>query len=403
MSTTDPNVALLPSHSSRVESPEPLSPTATSETPRLNRTPPRSGRPSRRDYHYSTIETRSISPSPSRPAASPVRDPASLLAVPRLSDNANGSSRDDGTESAEPDATPEDPADALSRPLVKAPKPVDIVVYTFVKDVCVGREKHLKNVDDLRTLLEDTSSQQGSPNDFLLLIEDISNEVVESLVDILDLNPKTVAEHVKGRVNDDGLEKRRSDLHVDRIQSTFFDHISRRDNQESLTWWKLFSHSRAGYTREKEALDGSTADTRKMTVPHFEVHVSDTFRRSTAPAEMDLRVKSVGALVRTQWKRKQREMASRRGKEQKLPSSSKEDDTSSTAQKSHVELRSRKVHRLDAKTYRPHQVVTEVKEDTWGAAAEERITFSKLERDGSKYCQCCCSLCPLVLSLHTMF
>ena len=208
--------------------------------------------------------------------------------------------------------------------------------------------------------------------------------MVRSLVDVLEFNPNTVIEHIKGRVNDDGLEKKQSGLHADRIQSTLFDHISRRDNQESLTWWKLFSHSRAGYSREKEALDGSSADIRKMTVPHFEVHISDTLRNTTT-AGVDLRVKSVGAIVRTQW-RKQKEMAGR-GKAHKKPSPSKEHDADLTTPKANAEQFSRKVHKLDVRTYRPHQVITEVKKDTWGAAAEERITFTKLERNGSKICE----------------
>ncbi|ORY12844.1 hypothetical protein BCR34DRAFT_285402 [Clohesyomyces aquaticus] len=376
-STDDANIALLPMHSRRTESPEPLSPTTAQLSPPARPpSPRRRRRHARGDYGYSTIEEgRSRTPSPSRS----VINPGSFLSVPGSpSTQPTHSPQGDGTESVEPHATPEDPNDALSRPLRKGPKPADIVFYTFDNDVCVGPGRQLDNVDELQTLLEIVVPQR-SRNDYLLLIEDISNDVVQCLVETLDLNANFVTEHVKGRVNDDGHEKRKSGLHVDRIQSTLFDHISRRENQESFTWYKLFTHSREGFTREKEALDGSAADTRKMTVPHFEVHISDTFRKDT-PAEMDLRVKSVGDLVSTQW-RKQKEAAGRR----KGGTSSKEHDLVPTSQKSHSEHVSRKVHKLDAKTYRPHQVITEVKKDTWGAAAEERITFSKVERNGSKY------------------
>ncbi|KAF2471800.1 uncharacterized protein BDR25DRAFT_303198 [Lindgomyces ingoldianus] len=379
MAPGDVNAALLPLHSSRTESPEPLSPTLPPEQGSLNPPSRRRRRHSRGQYAYSTIEeSRSRTPSPSPPTATQPSEPTILSTENPPSNQPSGSAQDDGHSAVNLDPTPEGPAEAL---LPKKPKPADVIIYRYENDACVGDGMHLKTVDDVRAFLESLSSAHLSSTDFLLLIEDISNDVIQTLADNLDFNPSTVTEHVKGRVNDDGSEKRKSGLHVDKIQSTLFDHITRRDNQESLTWWKLFSHSRTGYTREKEALDVCGADTRKMTVPHFEVHISDTFR-DTAPAEMDIRVRSVATTVKTQWQ-KQKEMASR--KKSKEAPLSKEHNLGLTAERSHPEQRSRKVHKLDAKTYRPHQVITEVKKDTWGAAAEERITFTKLEREGSRF------------------
>lgn len=377
MEASDPNSALL-GHPSRTESPEPLSAAAI---PRPSNRP---GRPrSTGHYAYSTISAVPRSPSPPRNDHSATGDAASYLAVP----GSPGPAIDPlSVPNQGQNATPEDVGDALTVSIPNPSKPVDVIIHSFQHDVATGPGTHVRTLDDLKAFLEKDPTSQSPGTDYLLLVEDIPNHAVEYMADVLDFNPKTALEHVKGRVND-WRDKSRSDLHVNKLRSTLFDHISRRENQESLTWWRLFSHSRKGYTREKEALDKAAADTRKITVPHFEVHISDTFRKSPSD-DIELGAKGLGALVKSQWQKKQKEMGHRRKtKQPQLPSSLNDTTPDPTTTSQPTELRSREVFKLDSVTYRAHQVVTEVDDDVWGAAAEERITFSRIRRDGSNYCR----------------
>jgi hypothetical protein len=205
---------------------------------------------------------------------------------------------------------------------------------------------------------------------FLLLVEDVSDALIEVIDQYAEFRETTANGHMKGRVNDP--EKRSSHVFpADKVDSTLFDRYNERKNLDSLTWWRLYSHSREGYVREAEALDDCNADTRKMTFPQFELQISDT-HKGTPPDRTDLRDK-ISATLRREWD----------GVGKKIGNKKKGSKDSGPPNVLQYQVRR---YRVQPHTYRPHQVITETRNDTWGTAAEERVTCHWFEDDSCTYC-----------------
>jgi Mg2+ and Co2+ transporter CorA len=275
-----------------------------------------------------------------------------------------------------PRRTPEDVGQALSGRTFHESDELDVIIYTFADEVCLEDQIHIKSLVELDDFFRN-SQTSAAKHDFLVLIEDISDKIAQVIDQYSKTNQDTAKEHVRGRVN--GKERLGThSLHSDRLHTTLFDHYGRDENRDSLTWWRLFSHSRNGYTREKEALDGCDADTRRVTVPHFELQISDT-HQGKIPTKTDLRDLGMRATLSHQW--------SEVRKKARNTQPSKDDDKPSTGSGPDPEILQFKVntYRIIPHTYRPHQVITETSDDMWGAAGEERITCNWFENNDSTY------------------
>ncbi|KAF2113234.1 hypothetical protein BDV96DRAFT_601421 [Lophiotrema nucula] len=134
----------------------------------------------------------------------------------------------------------------------------------------------------------------------------------------------------------------------------------------------------------------------RMVLPHFDLHTSDTLTDHTL-FDLQRRNQSARAAINKQWnsfrKRagiKPREAAEsndggmqRSGIEETRSPEGYDTEEREQRDLSHNDLRLQ-VHKLRAFTYRPHRIITEVEDDTWGTAAEERLTMSSTQDMGSQ-------------------
>lgn len=280
---------------------------------------------------------------------------------------------------APPQDTPHDVAEALHRSTVRKANQLDAVVYTFADDVCLDENLHITSLQALDKFFR-RDRRPTSKNDFLLLFEDISVETTMVIDQFSRFEKTAAAEHFRGRVNNEE-EAATDTLHAERLHNTLFDHYNRDENRDSLTWWRLFSHSREGYTREREALDECGADIRRMMVPHFELQISDT-QKGKVPSKADLRDLGMRETLSHQWSEVRKKARKPESKDGQKKDDDDDDDDEPNTEAPQFKI---KIHRVSPHTYRPHQVVTETIDEQWGTAAEERITCNWFEHKGSTF------------------
>jgi hypothetical protein len=246
--------------------------------------------------------------------------------------------------------------------------PVDVILYSFPQNGNASSQFHFQTEGELAFYLKNYRSMSAQPSVNLLFIEDISPHITRKLRTYLNFQPANVTNHVKGRTNESDEEKTQKVLHKNKLQSTLFSSVGGSENDYSLTWWKLSTHSLEGYMCETEAFKNSNADLKKVVVPHFTVQFSDTLKDVVPGHEKKSNPSSALKLLKADW-RKAREEAD--GQPVKIV----------------VENIQEKIYKLDCHTYRPHQVITEVIDDMWGTACEERFTCSQISNQGSTYCK----------------
>ena len=287
------------------------------------------------------------------------------------------------------DTNPQSPSAAETHPVVESEEElsqiggVDIIVHSLFTDGYSGHDFKINSKSQLLDFLNSVSLPDAPSNQYLLLIEDISPEVIHELSNRLHIQADIFDHHTKGRLNGDDTQQTGSVLHAQKLGSTLLSRASARKDNYSLTWWKLLTHSLAGYTYEREALTESDADATKVVVPHFSVHISDTRRKVGSTKNQTTQVKSGFKEFVRQWKKTQDET-------EMIWHSNKE--------KSLVERREETVCKLYCNTYRPHQVISEVERDRWGSAGEERLTYVKASMNGSTFCNY--NLYPAFLALN---
>jgi hypothetical protein len=111
---------------------------------------------------------------------------------------------------------------------------------------------------------------------YFLSIEDISDEVAKDLSDCLNVQAEVFKDHTRSRLDNDGSKHDKDALHSEQLVSTLLSRASAKEDNYSLTWWKLCTHSLSKYSFEIEALIESGTDTTKIVVPHFDVQISNT-------------------------------------------------------------------------------------------------------------------------------
>lgn len=252
---------------------------------------------------------------------------------------------------------------------------VDIIVHALEADGYARHDSDITSISQLSDFLGGHGQYGGRLNhartgNFLLLIEDISPEVVSELTNHLDIETDVFKHHARERLNGKGIRQRESILHADKLASTLLGRTSTKKDSYSLTWWKLLTYSLAKYTSEMEALMESNADATKVVVPHFSVQISDTQRKVDPSKKQITQVKSGARELLRQWN-KTRDEAEGYGNH------SRNLDLERTVET---------VYKLHCNTYRAHQVVSEVKDDMWGSASEERLTYVKASSHGSTFC-----------------
>ena len=144
-------------------------------------------------------------------------------------------------------------------------------------------------------------------------------------------------------------------------RQTLFGASSAKSDITSISWWRLLSQSKEGLRREEEALNESKADASKIVAPVFPIKLQETVTEDSDERydwswnNMKHPIESFNAFKR----------------QLTFPVEDIQDT----------------IFKLDCHTYRPHQVITEVKDKEWGSASEEHMTFFKINRDGSDYCK----------------
>ncbi|MCJ1307254.1 hypothetical protein MMC25_000900 [Agyrium rufum] len=282
--------------------------------------------------------------------------------------------------------------------------PIDVIVYMLEPKDQNQTSTHFKDLSDLeKRLCPDTDSDHPElPDHVVLLINDVFDELSRFLHSKLGFHPTASSRHTSGRVNDKASLSSKLHLHTDSLEATLFDRLRPNQSHTSITWWRLFRHSRAGYSREREAFDEDHADTNKVVAPHFVLNISDT-RIETRPNDLRRQLESRKPDVK-QWygniktnilgDRKQALVGQRdqEGSPDQIPlpvqestpaltpTSEQDEDRGDGQYKATINL-----HKLSCRTYRPHQVVTEVHDDNWGCAGEERVTFSQGQVNGTTF------------------
>jgi hypothetical protein len=276
--------------------------------------------------------------------------------------------------------------------------PIDVIVYIFSDRSANIRERNFTDLISLGEFFD--PYLQASPSDgldthvdILLLINDISEGLFNYLRSNVSFRTSTYREHTRGRVNRHDRGDSNHKFHANELQRTLFDRIQTDD--DSITWWKLFSHSRAGYIPEKEALDDADADMTKIFVPHFVMHIADTYREA-GPNILSRRLTHIadrtkGVFKKDWWRSKlgiqqhgAYEITTEEGRsEQETEEPEQNGQESREGAETYHPDTTRKVHKLGNHTYRAHQVITNVYNDRWGCASEERVTLSEASTSGA--------------------
>jgi hypothetical protein len=240
---------------------------------------------------------------------------------------------------------------------------VDIIVHCLLADGSLRHETNLASRSELRAFLQ--SPPSASTSQYLLSIEDISKEAAEDLSDSLHIQADFFKDHTRGRLNSEDTRPNKSALHSERLVSTLLGRASAQRDNYSLTWWKLSTHSLSQYSFEIEALTESDADATKIVVPHFNVQISNTRRRVGSTQNQVTQVKSGAKEFLRQWKKTEAEARRDTRKEVAVET----------------------ICTLYSNTYRAHQVISEVKDNKWGSASEERLTYFKAKSQGPTFCK----------------
>jgi hypothetical protein len=240
------------------------------------------------------------------------------------------------------------------------PESTDIIVYTIPKAEDPAAELKIYNRGELVSFIKRAKQNPHSRSQYLFLIQDISQGVIDDLEEELGFPASVAEEHVKGRVNGESSRPQRTRLHSERLASNFFSTSSAKSDITSISWWRLLSQSKEGRRRE-EALNESKADASKIVAPVFPIKLQGTVTEDTEERH-DWRWNDVIHPIRS-FNAFKRQLT--------FPVENIQDT----------------IFKLDCHTYRPHQVITEVKDKEWGSASEERMTFFKTNRDGSDYCK----------------
>jgi hypothetical protein len=117
--------------------------------------------------------------------------------------------------------------------------PVDIITYTLASSQgnssSLSRE-HLTTASQLVSWLSEQSlrCRNGAVQEVFLLVEDVSDDVVQILRDHIGFNDGIIADYTKGRVNGVRREDAPSKLYANRFSSTVLDRARSNEAQKSL-------------------------------------------------------------------------------------------------------------------------------------------------------------------------
>ncbi|KAF2113235.1 hypothetical protein BDV96DRAFT_648208 [Lophiotrema nucula] len=118
----------------------------------------------------------------------------------------------------------------------------DIDAYILEGTASFDAPFHIGTREDLQSFL-DMLQARRSGKSVSLLVEDVSHGTADLLDETLHIGLETVSAHTKGRVNDNG-DHSQSQHYMDSIRLNLWDGNSSKENFHSLTWWRMFLHSR---------------------------------------------------------------------------------------------------------------------------------------------------------------
>jgi hypothetical protein len=241
---------------------------------------------------------------------------------------------------------------------------VDVIVQTIPDNgEHVARTKIRTNAD-LRSFIQYTKQRNHRNPEYLFLIEDISQGVIDVLQTELGFNALAAENHKQGQVNNCQSRPTKNALHSEKLSSTFYSTNIRLPTASclSLSWWRLLSQNMEGNRLEGEAFVESKADTSRVITPLF--------------------------LVQIEEKKTDHKDSSKSGKwYTRYPKNAIKTAVGGFNPLKKADMYEQSVFKLDCHTYRPHQVVTEVKDFMWASACEERISLCDIRTDTAYYCK----------------
>lgn len=240
----------------------------------------------------------------------------------------------------------------------------DIIVYSFSGSGDSVARETISTRTELRSFinisLESTQGSRhnkiGAPftNRYIFFLQDISDAAVGDLQTELGFTVAAAEAHFKGRIKSEYSPRTENLLHAEKLSSNLLERISEKKDWVSISWWRLSSQSREGNAKELEAFTECKADNAKVVVPllpNVSLQRSAETQQGLIPLEWD------DLLKWNVWK----------------------------AATEEANTRDEITYKLGCHTYRPHHVITEVREGVWGSASEEKVTFLELEAAGNTY------------------
>lgn len=196
----------------------------------------------------------------------------------------------------------------------------------------------------------------GAPftNRYIFFLQDISDAAVDDLHTELGFTVSAAEAHFKGRIKSEYSPRTENLLHAEKLSSNLLERISEKKDWVSVCWWRLSSQSREGNAKELEAFAECKADNAKVVVPLLP---NVYLQRSAETQQGHIPLKWNDLVEWNFWK----------------------------AATEEANTRDEITFKLGCHTYRPHHVITEVREGVWGSASEEKVTFLELEAAGNKY------------------
>lgn len=200
----------------------------------------------------------------------------------------------------------------------------------------------------------DNEREAPFTNRYIFFLQDISDAAVGDLHTELGFTVSAAEAHFKGRIKSEYSPRTENLLHAEKLSSNLLERISEKKDWVSVCWWRLSSQSREGNAKELEAFTECKADNAKVVVPLLP---NVSLQRSAETQQGHIPLKWNDLLKWNVWK----------------------------AATEEANTRDEITFKLGCHTYRPHHVITEVREGVWGSASEEKVTFLELEAAGKKY------------------
>ncbi|KAE8448850.1 hypothetical protein EG329_008852 [Mollisiaceae sp. DMI_Dod_QoI] len=223
----------------------------------------------------------------------------------------------------------------------------------------------MTNIDTtayLKTFIEKAKEQNDVHRQYIVIIQDVSPDVIDILEQELGIPSSISDKHIQGRVNNCPSKPRSKALHSERLTTTLLGRSSKALDEtiRSITWWRLLSQNRESQKHEAEAMVESGADLSRFVTPIFPYEVKGVSTKGSSEKESKKWYQYFGRAIKA--------------------------STGGFNPLKKAGIQEESIFKLDCHTYRPHQIITEVADSTWGSACEERVSFCDVKVRSANFC-----------------